>query len=300
MNDVLTCEVNAVQNFLDYLKHEKRYSYHTIVSYENDLVQFSNFLSDSYEITDFNAVSHQHIRTWIISLSENNISPRTINRKISTLKTFFKFLLKREKISANPTLKVIAPKTSKKLPEYVEEREMNWLLEKINFGEGFEAMRDKLIIELLYHTGIRLSELINLKMTDVDTRNNTIKVIGKGNKERLIPVSADVIDQLATYYTEKEKLFANQFLFITAKGTQIYHKLVYRVVKKYLGMVTTMSKKSPHVLRHTFATHLANKGADINAIKELLGHANLSATQIYTHNNIEQLKDVYKTAHPKS
>ncbi len=289
-----------VERFLTYLQHEKRYSQHTLTSYKNDLQQFSNFLEAEYSITEPQDITHQFIRSWLVHLSEQNTGTRSINRKISTLRSYFKFLLKRKLVEKDPTLKVIAPKVEKRLPEYVEVADMEKVLHQIDYGEGFSGMRDRMLIATFYFTGIRLSELISLKESDVNLLSKQMKVLGKGNKERIIPLSENILTDLTLYIEEKKRLFPTGMLFITDKGKALYPKFVYRKVNKCLSLVTTMSKKSPHVLRHTFATHLANKGADINAIKELLGHADLSATQVYTHNNIERLKDVYKQAHPKS
>jgi integrase/recombinase XerC len=220
-----------------------------------------------------------------------------VNRKISTLKTYFKFLIREKEISESPMLKIVAPKSKKRLPIFIEENQIENLLNEVEFDEGFIGERDKLIIELFYVTGIRLSELVNIKISDVDFNNNLIKVLGKRNKERLIPLSISIVNELE-FFIKKYDL--NQYLFTNLGGTKVYNKLVYRVVKKYISKISSVSKKSPHILRHTFATHMLNNGADINAIKELLGHANLSATQVYTHNTIGKLKSIYKQAHPRA
>jgi len=284
------------ERFLHFLEHEKRYSVHTLKSYSTDLEQFIQFLSSEFQVNTVKDVNFQFVRSWIARLLSNNISARSVNRKITTLKTYFRFLLQENMIKQSPMQKIISPKTSKKLPVFVEEIKMDELLNEIDFGEGFLAQRDRLILELFYFTGIRLSELINLRNKDIDFSNSTILVLGKRNKERLIPLISDIVSKIKELNTSNK----SPFLFTTEEGKQISTKQVYRLVNKYLSMVTSLDKKSPHILRHTFATHMLNNGADINAIKELLGHANLSATQAYTHNTIEKLKTVYKQAHPRA
>ena len=225
------------------------------------------------------------------------MQPRSINRKISTLKTFFKYLEREELIEVNPMLKVVGPKASKGLPLFVKENEIELLLEEVIFDSGFIGKRDKLIIEIFYLTGMRLTELINIKLTDLDFHNKSIKVIGKRNKERIIPLSKSIINTIQSFIYEFD---LKEFLITNSKGNKVYSKLVYRVVRKYLSKITSINKKSPHILRHTFATHMLNNGADINAIKDLLGHSNLNATQVYTHNTVEKLKSIYKQAHPRA
>tara|TARA_B110000467_G_scaffold97513_1_gene88180 strand:+ start:364 stop:1233 length:870 start_codon:yes stop_codon:yes gene_type:complete len=284
--------------FIKYLSAEKRFSEHTITSYSTDLDQFSIFISEEYQISnEVSEISFQIVRSWIASLLEKGVTPRSVNRKISTLKTYFKFLIRENVILESPMLKIVAPKSKKRLPVFIEENQIENLLNEVEFDEGFIGERDKLIIELFYVTGIRLSELINIKIFDINFSNSLIKVLGKRNKERLIPLSINIVNELQTF-VKKHNL--NNYLFTNLGGTKVYTKLVYRVVKKYIGKISSVNKKSPHILRHTFATHMLNNGADINAIKELLGHANLSATQVYTHNTIEKLKTVYKQAHPRA
>jgi integrase/recombinase XerC len=284
--------------FIKYLSAEKRFSEHTITSYSTDLDQFSIFLSEVYQISDeVSEISFQIVRSWIASLLEKGVTPRSVNRKISTLKTYFKFLIREKVISESPMLKIIAPKSKKRLPLFIQENQIENLLNEVDFDEGFIGERDKLIIELFYVTGIRLSELINIKVFDINFTNGLIKVLGKRNKERLIPLTINIVNELQTFVKTHN---LNNYLFTNLGGTKVYTKLVYRVVKKYIGKISSVNKKSPHILRHTFATHMLNNGADINAIKELLGHANLSATQVYTHNTIEKLKTVYKQAHPRA
>ena len=284
--------------FIKYLSSEKRFSEHTIKSYTTDLKQFTSFLLSEFQIIDeINEISFQIIRTWIASLLEKGINPRSVNRKISTLKTYFKFLIREGVLIENPITKVVAPKSKKRLPIFIEEDQIASLLNEVQFEEGFIGQRNKLIIELFYVTGIRLSELINIKISDVDFNNQSIKVLGKRNKERIIPLSSNVVNDLNIFIENNQK---NKYLFTNLEGEKLYNKLVYRLVNKYIGEISSVNKKSPHILRHTFATHMLNNGADINAIKELLGHANLSATQVYTHNTIEKLKTVYKQAHPRA
>jgi len=286
------------EKFINYLSSEKRFSNHTIVAYSTDLSQFAQFLADNFQIKDqVSQINFQIVRNWIASLLEEGVSPRSVNRKISTLKTYFRYLIREQIILESPMLKVVAPKSKKRLPIFIEEYQIESLLNKVEFDDGFIGERDKLIIELFYVTGIRLSELIDIKVSDIDYNNNLIKVLGKRNKERLIPLSDSIIKNIKSF-TKKNNV--NHYLFTSLGGTKVYAKLVYRVVKKYIGQISSINKKSPHILRHTFATHMLNNGADINAIKELLGHANLSATQVYTHNTIEKLKSAYKQAHPRA
>ncbi len=288
------------ERFIQYIEDERRLSPHTIAAYKNDLRQFFDFLEEM-EINSTKNINHSTIRSWIIQLIENKVSNRSVNRKLSTLKTYFKYLIKEGELDENPMNKVLAPKTSKRLPVFVEEKSMDLLLDKVDFGEGFTASRDRLIIELFYSTGIRLSELINIKLNDINPHNHHLKVLGKRNKERIIPLNDSLLNRFNTYLEIRKEIHPqSDDLFITKKGKKIYNKLVYRIVNYYLSKVTTINKKSPHVLRHTFATHMLNNGADLNAIKEILGHSNLSATQIYTHNTIEKLKSIYKQAHPKA
>ena len=304
-------------DFFQYLQYERRYSPHTLLAYKNDINQFYSFLSDTYQLDNIQKVNHQIVRSWIVSLMEKQITSRSVNRKITTLKSYYKFLLREKVVNENPMVKILTPKTSKKLPVFVEKSKMDLLLDNVDFGDDFSAIRDRLIIEMFYSTGIRLSELINLKQRDVDLNNGTIKVIGKGNKERLIPFGNSLKKLIAGYVEKKdEEEFQRAgsplplgkglgdglrgLFFITEKGRGMYPKLVYRMVNNYLSKVTTIDKKGPHTLRHTFATHMLNNGANLNAIKELLGHANLSATQIYTHNTIEKLTNIYKRTHPRA
>jgi integrase/recombinase XerC len=286
-------------NFIQYLQFEKRLSSHTLVAYTSDLSQFFKFLDTTYEIKNISEVNHTVIRSWIVSLMEQKNTPRSVNRKITTLKTFYKFLLRQGVLTESPMLKILSPKTSKRLPVFVEKEKMDELIDNSVFGDDFEGRRNKLIIELFYATGIRLSELINLKSADVNLHSSQLKVLGKRNKERIIPFSNELKRSIEDYLEIKTDSDVVEF-FVSNNGKKLYEKFVYRLVNNYLSTVTTADKKSPHVLRHTFATHMLNNGADLNAIKELLGHANLSATQVYTHNTVEKLKNIHKQAHPKA
>jgi integrase/recombinase XerC len=289
--------------FFNYIQYEKRYSPNTLIAYKKDIEDFFNFLSEDYHTEDIALVDHLMIRSWLVKLMESKKDPKTINRKITTLKTFYKFLKKEGVVASNPMNKIISPKTSKRLPVFVEKDKMDLLFDHIGFTNSYIDQRNKLIIELFYATGVRLSELVNLKTGDVDTHSCIIKVLGKRNKERIIPFSVKMKETINSYINLRKISFpANEHdtFFLTNDGKKVYHKLVYRLVNYYLSMVTTIDKKSPHILRHTFATHMLDNGADLNAIKEILGHANLSATQVYTHNTIEKLKTIYKQAHPKA
>ena len=290
-----------IQSFLQYLRFEKRFSANTVVAYENDLKQFFSFQLKLYEIENPSDVLPAMVRSWMVSMMEAGISTRSINRKLTALKSFYKFLMRKGECKSSPLLKVQSPKVSKRLPVFVDENKMKLLFSDVNFGETFEPVRDKLILELLYATGMRRSELVGLTDDRVDLFQCQIKVLGKRNKERIIPFTNNLKELINKYFHLRNEFapHANAF-FVTSKGNNIYPELVYRIVTYRLGGVTTLEKKSPHILRHTFATHMLNNGADINSVKELLGHASLSATQIYTHNTIEKLKEVYKQAHPRA
>jgi integrase/recombinase XerC len=289
------------ERFLAYIKFEKRYSQHTVVAYQTDLGQFYEYLSRNYQIDDIRDVNHVIIRSWLVSLVENSIVTRSINRKLTVLKSYYRFLLREGIVEGNPMRKLNPPKTSKPLPVFVEKESIARLFDEVDFEKGFPGLRNRLILEMFYSTGVRLSELVNLKISDIDFYYHTIKVLGKRNKERLIPFSNRFESVIKNYIEEKHHCFGNNdALFLTDKGKPVYPKLIYLIVNRYLQYVTTIEKKSPHVLRHTFATHLLNNGAELNAVKELLGHASLAATQVYTHNTIEKLKQVYNQAHPKA
>ncbi len=295
--------MNHKESFLQYLETEKRYSPHTIRSYLNDLDQFYSFLSDQGLPDDVVAVTSHDIRAWIVSMLENNYSTVSVHRKISCLRVFYRFLRKEGVLKSDPLEKVVLPKRKKTLPVFVEEAAMDNLLDNKLFGEDFAGIRNRTIIEMLYMTGMRRAELIGLHISDVDLSEGTVKVTGKRNKQRIIPLVMPFTHRLEEYIklrNEKSDGSGAGWFFITEKGNKLYDKSVYTIVNSYLAMVTTIEKKSPHILRHTFATHMLNHGADLNSIKELLGHANLSATQIYTHNTFEKLKKIYKQAHPRA
>ena len=294
-----------IDSFIRYVKFEKRYSDHTITAYEKDLIQLEEYASKELEKDTIQELTFKEIRSWIFFLSENDYSNKSINRKIATIKSYYKFLLSRELIPINPPERIQPLKIEKKLPVFLKETEMTNLLDNIDFDEDsdFENSRNRVIFELLYGTGIRLSELTNLKMKDLSFYGNTIKVLGKRNKERLIPLNTNLVNTIREYLSRRKALDSindPDFLLLTASGNQVYPMLVQRVIKKYIMKVSSISKKSPHVLRHTFATHLLNKGADLNSVKDLLGHSSLAATQVYTHNTMSKLKAVFDQAHPKA
>jgi len=293
------------ERFIQYIKYEKRYSPHTVSAYQSDLDQFFKFLNHpDVTITQPSEITYQHIRNWMVQLMGDDITARSVNRKIATLRKYFKFLLREGLISHNPASKVQSPKTVKHLPIVVEDEKLSTMLNDGEmFTDDFEGVRDKLVMETLFGTGMRLAELVGLKETDINIYEGTLKVLGKRNKERIIPINHELKLLLLKYLElKKSENFHNnsRTLFVTNKGAEAYPKFIYLIVNKYLSYISTQNKKSPHVLRHTFATSLLNRGADLNAIKELLGHANLSATQVYTHNSVERLKSIYKLAHPKA
>ena len=292
---------SAIDKFLEYLRYEKKQSKHTHLAYQTDLQQFKTYLSLVYQITDLNAFNHLQIRSWMAHLMGEGVSARSIARKLSSLKSLYKFLMKEDLVQQNPLNKIVAPKISKKLPVYVEQKAMDTLLNVTEFPEGFEGLRDSLILNMYYGTGMRQSELIGLRLNQIDAFKRQVKVLGKRNKERIIPITNDLAKKIEIYLDFcKQENIISEVLFCNEKGEPLYAKKVYNLVHKYLSQVTTIQKRSPHVLRHTYATHMLNNGADLNAIKELLGHANLSATQVYTHNSIERLKQVYKKRHPRA
>ena len=287
--------------FLKYLEYEKRYSKNTIKSYNNDLQQFIVFCEVTIGTFEPDKITERHVRAWVVDLSKNDISPRSINRKITTLRVFFKFIKRLNIIDQNPLEKFSRLKQKKELPWFVDEPTMEKLFSEVDFSEEYEGVRDKMILELFYATGMRLSELINIKVQDLDLGKSSVKVLGKRNKERIIPLYDSIREHLITYLTvRKEQQSNTDYLFLTKKGCKVYEKFVYRLVNSCLAKVTTMDKKSPHVLRHTFATHMLNNGADLNTVKEILGHASLSATQVYTHNTFEKIRNIYIQAHPRS
>lgn len=295
-------QLSRIESFLKYLQFEKRYSPHTTKSYQIDLAQFSQHLKSQYELEPQHA-THGAIRSWLVELHEDGLDAASINRKIACLRSFYKFLMRQEVITATPMLKVKILKTKKKLPHFVKEPDMVQLLDHAGFEDTHEGWRQKLILELFYGTGMRLSELISLKENQINLREQTLKVLGKRNKERVIPFSDSLVSIFEGYTAARNKeveLKAHGLLLVTDSGEKLYPMLVNRIVKKYLKAFSSVEKKSPHVLRHSYATHLLNKGAEINAVKDLLGHSSLAATQVYTHNTIEKLKKAFDQAHPKA
>lgn len=287
--------------FLAYLQFEKRYSQHTTISYANDLTQFFDFIEMQYEGLPFQQITGTLVRTWLASMKEQDLSSKTLNRKISSLKSFFKYHIQQGALAKSPMETVISPKVNKRLPSFVTEQDMEQLFLNLSFAEGWKGFTEKMVIHVFYATGMRLSELILCKETQVDLSKRVIKVLGKGNKERILPISPALATELKLYIHQKPtEAQGNPNLFVTEKGKALQPRSVYSFVKAYLAQVTTLQKKSPHILRHSFATHLMNNGADLNAVKELLGHSSLAATQVYTHNTIDQLKEVFAKAHPKA
>lgn len=294
--------MNLITSFLEYLKFERRSSQYTLKAYNCDLEQFLFYL-ETEEVNGFTSVNTKNVRFWIVSLHEQGFTPKTISRKITSLKSFYNFLLREEIIDNNPLDGIKSPKIPKRLPNFVRNSEMSLLLDNINFTDDYIGKRDKLILELFYGSGMRLSELVSLRIQSFDTKQGIVKVLGKFNKERIIPLYNELRIMIDDYVDIRNQTYSDsdiECFFLTKKGQPVYHKLIYRVVNKYLSLITTAAKKSPHVLRHSFATALLNNGADINAIKELLGHANLNATQVYTHNSFEKINNIYKQAHPRA
>lgn len=290
-----------VDFFLENIQYERRLSSHTVLAYKTDLKQYSSFLATEFDTKEPEIATFPEIRAWIAALSEQKISPRSINRKIAAIKAFYTYLVKQHRIDLNPTLRLKTLKSKTRPPEYVEERAIEKLFDDFDFTEGFEGSRDRLILTFFYCSGIRLAELIGLKFKDLDIAESKFTVLGKRNKYRVIPLPQRINSLIKDYVEERKTLgLESEYFFINSNGKQLYPVLVQRVVKKYLGMVTSQKKNSPHILRHTYATHLLNNGADLNAIKDLLGHSSLSATQVYTHNSIDKLKEVHRKAHPKS
>jgi len=292
-----------IQSFLGYLKFEKRYSIHTFTSYETDLTDFFDYLNVHFGDVLLADINHNFIRSWLADLKNRGLTSRSINRKISSLKSFFKYHLRRGVIESTPMSYIISLKIGKRLPVFVKEEETRKLVLTLNqFTENWKTLNAKMLITIFYSTGMRLSELISLNEKQIDFGKSQIKILGKGNKERIIPVSKEVMEIIRDYQQLKKKEFEqpDNVLLVTEKGNKLYPKYAYLLVNQFLGKASTLDKKSPHVLRHTFATHLMNNGADLNAVKELLGHSSLASTQVYTHNTIEKLKDVYKKAHPKA
>ena len=287
--------------FIKYLKFEKRLSDHTILSYDNDLKQFESFFKTYSTNKEIKTTDKRAIRSWIVELSLKKLSPKSINRKIATLKSFFKFLIKREVIEINPTTNITSLKTDQKIPNFLKEKDVNFLFDNLILEKNFNGERDMMILELLYGTGIRISELINLKTRNINLQKKEMKIMGKRKKERIIPLHQQIISQIKKYLDKKNEIKStHEFLLCTNKGKKLYPMLIYRIVKKHLSSLINSKKYNPHLLRHTFATHILNKGGDLNSIKDLLGHESLAATQIYTHNSIEKLKETFKASHPRA
>ena len=293
--------MNQIEAFLEYLLLERKYSKHTITAYRNDLISFRDFCEVEYDQESIVSVNYSQIRSWIVSLVDNEITNRSINRKVSSLKTFYKFLQKTKQIQINPLAGHNALKTSKEVQVPFSVKEVNNAISKIITDDSFEALRDKLIVELFYSTGMRRAELIHLKISSIDFSGGMVKVLGKRNKERFIPLLQSVVKSIRNYIERRGEVSPkSDHLFLTNKGNKIYETLVYRVINNYFSRVSSKVKKSPHILRHSFATHLLNEGADLNSVKELLGHSSLASTQVYTHNSLDQIKKVYNQAHPRS
>lgn len=297
------------EKYIDYLQYEKRYSTHTVLAYHSDLDDFSGFLSMQYNISDLLQADHTLIRSWLISLIDCKISTRSVNRKLSSIKSFYRYCQRQGMLSSNPMLKVVAPRTSKQLPVFLSRNNLENLLQTVAFKDSYEGTRDKMILTLFYATGIRRAELVQINISDLDLNSGTLKVTGKRNKERIVPLGEQLIIQLKEYLVELDHFLSENktrtednctSLFVTSRGLPAYPKLIYNIVHKNLSEVASNNKLSPHVLRHTFATHMLDDGADLNAIKEILGHSSLAATQVYTHNTIEKLKTIYKQAHPRA
>ena len=294
---------NSKLAFKEYLEFEKKYSIHTVNAYLKDVDVFEQFIKIQFHQNSLLEVNYGQIRNWIVELIEKNLSPTSVNRKIASLKAYYRFLVRTKQIEASPLLKHKSLKTPKQLQIPFSERELSEVLNQITYPEGFEGIRDKLIIDLFYTTGIRRSELINLKTSNIDWSKNALKVLGKRNKERIVPLLPVIINQLQNYLTERTNLQTirdSELFFLTLKGVKLNESLVYRLINKYFSGVSEKVKKSPHIVRHTFATHLLNNGADLNSVKELLGHSSLASTQIYTHNSLNELQKIYKEAHPRN
>ena len=294
---------NNLQSFRDYLQLEKKYSPHTVNAYLNDINFFESFNKNQFDQENIDQVNYNQIRSWIVSLVDDGISNVSINRKMQSLKAYYKFLLKTKQIEVSPLLKHKALKTPKTIQIPFSEKEVVEVLGQMQNPVGFEEIRDKLIVDLFYTTGIRRTELIHLKTANVSVSNRLIKVLGKRNKERIVPLLPIVSEQLILYFDERarlEKVTDEGFFFLTKKGLKLNDSFVYRLINTYFSTVSEKVKKSPHILRHTFATHLLNNGADLNSVKELLGHSSLASTQVYTHNSLSELKKVYEAAHPRN
>lgn len=293
-----------IDSFINYLEFEKKASRHTVSAYRKDLEQFAEFVQTSFDLQEIEAAQHPEIRAWIIDLVDQELSSLTVNRKLATLRSFYKFLLRSSLIDRDPTYKLKSLKNPKKLPEFIQEVSIASVLESSNFTDDFEGQRDRMVLEFLYLTGVRLSELIGLKWAGIDSEGAQVKVLGKRKKERIIPITPGLKQNIVLYKKVFEERFSidsqSPYFILSNQGKKSYPMMIYRIVRRYLDAFAQTSKRSPHILRHTFATHLLNKGADLNAVKDLLGHASLAATQVYTHNSLEKLKAVFDQAHPKA
>ncbi|SNS38717.1 integrase/recombinase XerC [Belliella buryatensis] len=293
-----------IDSFINFLEHEKRASKHTVLAYQKDLEQFQEFCNISFEKEDITQADHAEIRAWIIDLVEQGLNPNSVNRKIATLRSFYKFLMRSGEITKDPTYKIKALKTPKRLPEFVQEESIEKILEADVYAPDFEGQRDRMVMEFLYLTGVRLSELISLKWKDINLHEDSVRVLGKRKKQRIIPLTNTLKKNIISYKKVFEETFSfvdqSDYFIVRKDRSQAYPMKIYRIVRHYLDLFAQTSKRSPHLLRHTFATHLLNKGADLNAVKDLLGHASLAATQVYTHNSMEKLKAVFDQAHPKA
>jgi len=296
--------MGEVKDFINHLRFENRYSEHTLTAYFKDITSFEEFLQNEFPDISLPKVEPYMVRAWMVELSDSGLKATSINRKITSLRSFYHFLKNYSVTNSNPVALIKLLKKPVRLPIYVEEEKMSTLFNTVEFGNDYKGILDKLLIDLLYTTGVRLSELTGLRESNIDFYNSTIKVVGKRNKERIIPIPEETKNLIKKYIAIRNTEFPDKvndnYIFLTPGGTKIYNKFVYRRINHYLSLITTLTKKSPHVIRHSFATHMLNHGADLNAIKEILGHASLAATQIYTHNSIEKLKSVYKQAHPKA
>ncbi len=300
---ILQIFMNNLKAFQEYLQLEKNYSQHTVNAYGNDLLFFQEFLKSNFDQERLEEVNYSMIRSWIVSMVDEGISNSSVNRKIASLKSFYKFLLKIKQIEVSPLLKHKSLKTPKKIQIPFSEKELDQVLNHIQYPDGFDGIRDKLIIDLFYTTGIRRTELINLKMQNIDLSKNTLKVLGKRNKERILPILPIISKQINLYLSERaqiEQIKDKDYFFLMLKGVKLNDSFVYRLINYYFSNVSEKVKKSPHILRHTFATHMLNNGADLNSVKELLGHSSLASTQVYTHNSLAELKKVYGDAHPRN
>lgn len=294
---------SMVHSFLQYLSFEKRYSQHTVKNYASDLSQFQAYLFKQFQLNNINQTTPLMVRSWVLSLMDAGMQPKSVNRKLASLRSYFKFSLRRTTITSDPTIKIRSLKVAKDLPSFANETEFTNFLDQIEFAPDFMSQQERVILELLYGTGIRLAELIGLKEKNINFPQQTLKVLGKRNKERIIPMGTSLIEMLKIHIHEKNHAFSqdhNSYLIVNKDGGPSYPMMIYRIVKKYLNQLSSLDKKSPHALRHTFATHLLNKGADLNAVKELLGHSSLASTQVYTHNTLDKLKSVFDQAHPKA